>query len=543
LEASSTVLVVDDERAARFALRRALEKEHRVLEAESGEQALAVVARERPDLVVLDLNMPGIGGLATLDEIGERPDPPPVLILTAHGSERIAVDAMKRGAADYLPKPYDIEELRLVARRTIERRELERENGRLKTALRASAGLGELLGESEPMRRVLEVLARVAPLDATVLIEGESGTGKELVAREIHRRSPRAPRPFVALNCAALPEGLVESELFGHERGAFTGAALTRKGRFELAHEGTLFLDEVGEAPATLQAKLLRVLESRRFERVGGAETREANVRLIAATNRDLKAQVAAGKFREDLYYRLKVIDLRLPPLRARAADIPLLARHFTEIAGTKYGIPARPLSRAALAALCAYPWPGNVRELAHVLEKTAILASGPQLELTDLPPDIAAAVPLDLPPLPPESPAAPPAPVERASGGGPVATATPSSSPHDEPSHGPGPRPGPDGTTSSVEPAEEELDVALDAAAAAGAALAAAETEGATPFAEAKRRAMVRFETALITRELVRSRGNVSQTARALGLHRQSLQHKLRELGIDAEQFRDRLE
>ncbi len=492
-----TILVVDDERAARFALRRTLEKEHKVLEAESGEQALAALERERPDLVVLDLNMAGMSGLDALAKIRERPDAPPVVILTAHGSERIAVDAMKRGAADYLTKPYDVDELRLVARRAIERAELERENRKLKTALRADAGLGGMLGESEPMRRVFDVIARVAPLDATVLVEGESGTGKELVARELHRRSPRAAKPFVALNCAALPEGLVESELFGHERGAFTGAAGTRKGRFEMAHQGTLFLDEIGEAPAALQAKLLRVLESRRFERVGGSEAHEADVRLIAATNRDLKAQVAAQKFREDLYYRLKVVDIRLPPLRARAGDVPVLARHFAEIAATKYGLPARPLSAAALAALTAYPWPGNVRELCHAIEKASILSSTPRIDLDALPPEIAAAAPSDLPPEP-----APPLP------------------PSPSPAPAPSPSPEPDLDLDPDLPLPTDIDAG-------------------TPFAEAKRRAMARFETELITRELVRSNGNVSRAARALGVHRQSLQHKLKELGIDAEAYR----
>jgi DNA-binding NtrC family response regulator len=522
---SRTILVVDDERAARFALRRVLEKEHRVVEAETGEQALEALERERADLVVLDLNMPGMGGLAALEKMREHKDAPPVIVLTAHGSERVAVDAMKKGAADYLPKPYDVEELRLVVHRAIERRELERENARLRTALRAGTGLGQLLGKSEPMRRVLEMIAKIAPLDATVLIEGESGTGKEVVARELHRRSPRAARPFVAVNCAALPESLVESELFGHEKGAFTGAAGVRKGRFEMASGGTLFLDEIGEAPASLQAKLLRVLETRRFERVGGAETHEADVRLIAATNRDLKAQVAAGRFREDLYYRLKVVDLRLAPLRARALDIPLLARHFAEVAATRYGLPARAPTAAALAALAAYAWPGNIRELAHAMEKAAILAAGSAIDVGDLPPEIAAAAP------PPSAAAPPPEPEPE-----PEPEAEPGPAP--EPAPGPGPAPAP--PTAPPGPAAIEPEIAASADAAATAALAGVE-EGSTAFAEAKRRAMVRFETELITRELVRARGNVSKTARALGLHRQSLQHKLRELAIDAEQYRDR--
>ncbi len=548
-----TVLVVDDEPAARFALRRVLEKEPlRVVEAKDGVEALDAVLRETPALVLLDLNMPGLPGLDVLARVRERPDAPPVLILTAHGSERIAVEAMKRGAYDYLAKPYDIDELRLVVRRALETRDLARENARLRRALRVDAGLGELVGESAAMRRVFEVIARVAPLDATVLIEGESGTGKELVARDIHRRSPRAQRPFIALNCAALPEGLVESELFGHERGAFTGAVATRKGKVELAEKGTLFLDEVGEAPPALQAKLLRVLEERRFERVGGAQAIAADVRLIAATNRDLKAGVRAGTFREDLYYRLKVVDVALPPLRARRGDMGLLARHFLEAAAAKYGKALPALAPEALAALAAYPWPGNVRELKHAIEKALILAPTERIDLEALPAEIAAASgaapggaaaaearasqpPPHRPDRSPNRSDIPAGTADQAGPAGADAARAPGPGPEPEPE----PEPEPDaGDRCEPEPGREP-----DASAAPTAAPETAASPFEPPpeggYAEAKRRAMLRFEVDYLAAALGAHHGNVSATARALGLHRQSLQNKLRELGLDAERFR----
>jgi len=532
---SKTILVVDDEKAARFALRRVFEKEFRVLEAETGEAALSAVERERPDLLVMDINMPGITGLDALARLRERDGDraPPVLMLTAHGNERIAVEAMKRGAVDYLAKPYDVDELRIVARRALAVRALEKENAQLRTAVRTGTGLSEILGASEPMRRLAAVIARVAPLDATVLIEGESGTGKELVARELHRLSPRAGKPFVAVNCAALPESLMESELFGHEKGAFTGALGTRKGCFERASGGTLFLDEIGEAPPALQAKLLRVLETRKLERVGGADTVEVDVRLVAATNKDLRAQAKAGNYREDLYFRLKVIDLALPPLRARTGDTTLLARHFAEVSATRYGLPARPLSRAAIVALESYPWPGNVRELLHVVEKAAILAAGPRIEPEDLPQEVVSSTTTEALTAAAAEEAAAAALTAMAGTAAPLAHAP-----------APAPVPGRPATAERAEnssptpsPSEEDVD-APDAGDLAAAALA--EAEAGTPFAEAKRRAMARFETELVSRELVRARGNVSKTARALGLHRQSLQHKLKELGIDAARFRD---
>ncbi len=507
-----TVLLCDDEKAARHGMRRALEREpYRLVEAEDGVEALALVEREEPALVFLDLNMPSVAGLDVLRKLKERPDRPDaaaplVIVVTAHGSERIAVEAMKAGAYDYLAKPYDIDELRLVARRAVEALSLRQENRRLRTALARTAGQGELVGgESPAMKRVFGVIEKVAPLDVTVHIEGESGTGKELVAREVHRRSPRAARPFVAVNCAALPEALVESELFGHERGAFTGATAQRKGKFEVARSGSLFLDEVGDLPLASQAKLLRVLETRRFERLGGSASIEADVRVIAATNKDLKAAIAAGTFREDLYYRLKVVDMELPPLRARQGDIGVLARHFVEVAATKYGKAVKGVAPEALAALASYPWPGNVRELLHAVEKAVILASGERLLLDDLPPEVAAGAPDDVEAGP-------------------------------EPATEPAPVPGAEAAAEAgvTEPVEAE---AL-APGAAGAATATADA-AAGSFADARRRALVRFETAYLARALALHRGNVTATAKALGMYRQSLQQKLRELGLEAERYR----
>ncbi|MHC4391030.1 MAG: sigma-54-dependent transcriptional regulator [Planctomycetota bacterium] len=514
-----TILVIDDERAMRFALKRALEKKYRVLEAEDGERGLNVLGREHPDCVILDQNMPGLTGLEVLAKIREDEAAPPVVMLTAHGSERVAVDAMKQGAADYLSKPYDIEELRLVCKRAMDVAALTAENQSLKEALAAGTGRGQLIGDSEPMRKVKDVMARVGPLDATVLIEGESGTGKEVVARGLHALSPRRSGPFVAVNCAALPETLMESELFGHDRGAFTGALATRAGRFEQAEGGTIFLDEIGEAPAALQAKLLRVLEARTYVRVGGTEERSADVRLIAATNRDLKDRVKQGAFREDLYYRLKVIDLTLPALRGRGEDILALARHFIGVAALKHGMRARPLTEKAAAALLRYSFPGNVRELLHAMEKATILAPTDLIRLADLPAEVTEEAG-DLEQISDEQAAEGflaaelPAPSDRGSEG--------EEAPADQGAPGPG-------------AAAHGADVKAADAAASGVL-----DQVGLNFAEAKRLAVERFERALLTRELVRHRGNVSRSARGLGLHRQSLQNKLRELGIDAASFRE---
>ncbi len=356
------ILIVDDEEAARYGMRRAL-KNYQLREAANVDQARQIVASDVPDLVLLDINLPGRSGLEYLRELVASEEPPLVIMITAYGSERTAVEAIKAGAYDYLAKPYEIDELRLVVKNALETRLLRRENERLREELKATRGLGALLGTSEPMRRVCDLITKVAATDVSVLICGESGTGKELVARAIHEQSAhRRSGAFVAMNCAALPSELIESELFGHERGAFTGAVTQRKGKFELAHGGTIFLDEIGDMSLTTQAKLLRVLEERQIERLGASRPTPVDVRVISATNRELEAAIAAESFRPDLYYRLRVVQIDLPPLRERAEDIPLLAEHFLQAYATKYHLKCTQISHEAMARLVAYEWPGNVR-------------------------------------------------------------------------------------------------------------------------------------------------------------------------------------
>ena len=363
-----------------------LKNDCEVVLAASVDEGLRALQTTPPDLVMLDLVMPGRSGFDLLGELAARPDAPPVVVLTGTKTVSTAVEAMKQGAADYVTKPFEVEALRIKVRQLLERRELEREVLRLRARVEREERVGDLLGASEAMQEVFRTIRRVADSKATVLIRGESGTGKELAARAIHALGPRQAGPFVAVNCAGIPETLIESELFGHEQGAFTDARERRIGKFEAASGGTLFLDEVGELAPSVQAKLLRALQERRIDRVGGSEPIEVDVRVLAATNRDLEREVGEGRFRADLFYRLNVVPLELPPLRDRRDDVRRLAAHFLERARAEAGRGPARIGRAAMAALERFPWPGNVRELQNAIERAVALAEGEVLELEDLP-------------------------------------------------------------------------------------------------------------------------------------------------------------
>jgi two-component system nitrogen regulation response regulator NtrX len=453
-----TILIVDDEPAARYGMRRALEGKYSVVEADSAKAARDVLASGKPDLILLDLVMPAEGGISFLRWLRESGDETPVLIASALDSAKTAVEALQAGATDYIVKGFDIEELRTRVGNILELAYLTAENRRFHSELVAEGQFGRMLGGSAAMRRTFEMADRVARTDATVLILGESGTGKDLLAHEIHARSPRASKPFVAVNCAALPENLIESELFGYERGAFTGAAQQRKGKFELASGGTIFLDEIGDMNPVTQAKVLRALENRKIERLGGSQSIDVDVRVISATHRDLSAEIAAGRFREDLYYRLRVVALDLPPLRAHKEDIGLLTAAFLTQLCLRHHHNAH-LSRDAIELLRRYDWPGNVRELRNALERTIVLVASDEIGAADLPEEIR-------------------------QGTGALASSRNS------------------GGDSYLSEAD---------------------------FREAKRK----FEIAYLKRKLEEHHWNVSKTAAEIGLHRQSLQEKLRELGI----------
>jgi two-component system response regulator AtoC len=380
------ILVVDDEKNTRDGLARALGRRYEVRLAESAARALVALDEQSVDVLLSDVRMPGEDGLALMQRALARTPAPVCILLTAYGSIETAVDAMKRGAYDFLTKPVNLDRLDLLLQRALRERDMESENRRLREQLDARFGLEQLIGRSAPMQEVFDAIRQVGASRATVLITGESGTGKELVARAIHQLSPRVHGPFIPLHCAALSPTLLESELFGHEKGAFTGAVERRRGRFELADAGSLFLDEVGEIPAAIQVKILRVLEERKFERVGGQETIEVDVRLIAATNRDLKKMVDEGAFREDLFYRLNVVTVHLPPLRERPEDIPLLVQHFLKELAEENGKTLEGLTPEAMSLLAAHPWPGNVRELRNVIESMVVLARGETLTVRDVP-------------------------------------------------------------------------------------------------------------------------------------------------------------
>ena len=453
-----TILIVDDEPAARYGLRRALESKYHIVEADSAEAAREALPRERPDLLLLDVVLPGQSGIEFLRWVREQGNEIPVLMVSALDTAKTAVEALQIGAADYLVKGFELEELRQRVANLLKLVSLEKENDALRRRLTSEGQFGQMIGRTAEMRHAFEMAERVALTDTTVLILGESGTGKDLLAQEIHARSPRAGRAFVAVNCAALPETLIESELFGYERGAFTGAAQQKKGKFELATGGTLFLDEIGDMNPVTQAKVLRALENRTIERLGGNQAIPVDVRVISATHRDLPAEIRAGKFREDLFYRLRVVSIELPPLRAHKRDIPVLAESFLQMHAARLGRTAQ-LTREAIAAIERYDWPGNVRELKNALERSLVLCRGEEINVADLPEEVARGESL----------------VQKHS---------------------------PDGHDNGL---------------------------GEKDFREAKRK----FEVAYLTKQLADHRWNVSRTAATIGLHRQSLQEKLRELGI----------
>jgi DNA-binding NtrC family response regulator len=453
-----TVLVVDDEPAARYGLKRALEGRYRVVEADSAAAARATIASEAPDLLLLDVVMPGEDGLAFLKWLRSEGNELPVLMVSALDTAKPAVEALQYGAADYLVKGFDLEELRTRVANLLKLATLERENDSLRRRLATEGQFGQMIGRSAAMRRAFEIADRVASTDSTVLILGESGTGKDLLAQEIHGRSQRNGKPYVAVNCAALPETLIESELFGYERGAFTGAAQQKKGRFEQAQGGTLFLDEIGDMNPVTQSKVLRALENRTIERLGGTQSIPVDVRVISATHRNLPLAIRDGKFREDLFYRLRVVTIELPALRTHKEDIAALAEAFVQIHGARLGRGGR-LTKEALATLERYAWPGNVRELKNAIERAMVLCRNEEIGVTDLPEEVVKS-----------------APVLPKSGG--------------------------DGADLGL----EESD-----------------------FREAKRK----FEVAYLRRQLTAHRWNISRTAATIGVHRQSLQERLRELGI----------
>jgi len=455
------VLVCDDEPAARRGAVRALGSDsYDCVECANGAEAIEALAHDVFDLILLDLRMPVMDGQKALAEIVKLSSPPPVIVVTADASLRTAIDAVKSGAANFVAKPYEIDALRHIVETTLSSSQLRRDNRQLRAEVRHLRGPSALVGDSPAIRELLSAVDRVAPTNATVLIVGESGTGKELVARRLHEHSATERGPFVTVNCSAIPDTLVESELFGHRRGAFTGADRDRIGKFQEADGGTLFLDEIGDMAIEAQAKLLRVLQEGEVEPLGGGKAVRVNVRVVAATHRDLKQAVSDGTFREDLLFRLKVIDLSMPPLRERGGDILRLARHF---------LSERPdttltFSTEAEEILSSYSWPGNVRELRNAVERAVIFCDGDVVQPRDLPSDIVSDQP-----------------------SGPSLLAW---SPDDD-------------------------------------------------FQEAKQKVVERFERDILTRAMEAHLGNVSQAARALGLHRQNLQQKLRQLDISAETFR----
>jgi two-component system nitrogen regulation response regulator NtrX len=380
----SRVLVIDDEVAIRDSLRMTLEYEgYEFVGAATGQEGLALVERETPDLVVLDVKMPGMDGLEVLDRLRSMGETVPVLVISGHGTISTAVEAVKKGAFDFIEKPFSSEKVLVSLRNALDSRRLRDENRSLKKAIEVRH---QMIGESAALKHVMEAVGRAAPTNATVLIHGESGVGKELVARTIHRNSLRGRERFVQVNCAAIPEELIESELFGHEKGSFTGATEKQVGKFEQADRGTIFLDEVGDMSPKTQAKVLRVLQEGEVERLGSARTNKVDVRVIAATNKDLEEEIEKGRFREDLYFRLAVIPIQVPPLKDRPEDIPLLVRHYLDYFARENNLRSKRISQSALEALQRYRWKGNIRELRNTVERLMIMTVGDTIEFSDLP-------------------------------------------------------------------------------------------------------------------------------------------------------------
>ena len=381
------ILIVDDEGGVRESLRMVLKDRFEPVAAASGEEALELVAQGPIDLVLLDIIMPGIDGLEVLERIKQEPRSPQVIMLTATKTVKTAVQAMKLGAFDYITKPFDIDEMLIIIDRAIQATALAREVEALRSEVGTRYGFDNIIGNADNVRAVLATVSMVAPLKTTVLITGESGTGKELIAKALHYNSPRTHRPMVTLNCAAIPENLLENELFGHERGAFTDAHSRQLGHFEHADQSTIFLDEIGEMPPSTQAKILRVLEQGEFLRIGGSAPVNVDVRVVAATNRDLNQEVRDGTFRSDLFYRLNVVAIHLPPLRERRDDILPLTHHFLKAKSAELGIPERRFDNEALDLLLQYKWPGNIRELENTVERALVLSRAPLMGAADLPP------------------------------------------------------------------------------------------------------------------------------------------------------------
>ena len=383
---NNRVLIADDEKNMRWVLGQALQAEcYEVIEASDGKEALSAIAEQAPDIMVLDHKMPAPDGMEVLRRIRAKGQSFPIIMLTAHGNVQTAVEAMKAGASEYLTKPFDLEELKISIQKALRMSELAAEVSRLREELDKDYDVEGIVAQDQAILGVLETVHKVAPTGATTIIYGESGTGKELVARALHKLSQRAAKPFISVSAGALPETLLESELFGYEKGAFTGAVTAKPGRFEMANGGTLFLDEIGDITPAVQVKLLRVLQERRFERLGGTRSIEVDVRVVAATNQDLQQLIADGVFREDLFYRLNVVPITLPPLRQRTSDIPLLVAHFLE----KFNASGKTITSEAMQLLIDYQWPGNIRELENTVERITILAHSDVIGVEDLPAEV----------------------------------------------------------------------------------------------------------------------------------------------------------
>ncbi len=382
----SVILIVDDEPLQRDILKTILEEEgYETYSASSAEEGLKLIEQIHPDVVLTDLKMEGIDGIEFIEYLPEKPFRPPTIVMTAYGTISSAVDAIKKGAFDYLTKPLDKDLLLITIKRAVEKAELLKENLSLQKALFDKFRIEGIVGRSPKMKKIVEILKKVSPSNATVLILGESGTGKELIARAIHYNSPRRAKPFTAVNCAAIPENLIESELFGYEQGAFTGASIRNIGLFEATNGGTIFLDEIGDLPLLTQSKILRVLQDKEIRRLGGRESLKVNVRIIAATNKELEKEIANKKFREDLYYRLKVVTIELPPLRERKEDIPDLVTFFIKKYNQEFGKRVRSIDENAIKALIGYHWPGNIRQLESVIERAILICDDQVISLNDI--------------------------------------------------------------------------------------------------------------------------------------------------------------